>query len=181
MNFTKLNESELLFILKMRNRPDIRVHMKNSGLISVSDHLRFCEGLKSATDKMYFALFLDNEMFGVVDFINIDYEAKSYEPGHYYFLDNLNSVATDKNLAYYASLAYRVLLGEFNLFYPHSRIKKTNASALIFAVMKLRFEIINEDEEYFYLTSNELKKDYKNIIAAHKDELNKKFILEFLK
>lgn len=64
-NFTKLSEKSLLDVLAQRNATRIRIAMNNSNIISLSEHLYFCEQLKADKTKLYTQVLLMISLSGL--------------------------------------------------------------------------------------------------------------------
>ncbi|EEL0699719.1 TPA: UDP-4-amino-4,6-dideoxy-N-acetyl-beta-L-altrosamine N-acetyltransferase, partial [Campylobacter jejuni] len=79
-NFTELNSQEIELIFKWRNHPDINQFMKTK-YIDFEEHLRFLKKLHQDSSKKYFLVFQDEQIIGVIDFVNIT--TKSCEFGLY--------------------------------------------------------------------------------------------------
>jgi len=56
-NYKECSRGELLEVLELRNRPEIRSLMVNQAPIAVEDHFRFVEGLSGRKDRRYFAVY----------------------------------------------------------------------------------------------------------------------------
>lgn len=140
-NFTELNSQEIKLIFKWRNHPDISQFMKTKH-IDFEEHLRFLKNLHQDSSKKYFLVFQDEQMIGVIDFVNIT--TKSCEFG-LYVKPNLKSVG-------------QILMNEI-IKYAFEILKIKNLKACIFKqnqralnlYLKNNFYIYNEDEEMFYL------------------------------
>ncbi|HEE9575335.1 TPA: UDP-4-amino-4,6-dideoxy-N-acetyl-beta-L-altrosamine N-acetyltransferase, partial [Campylobacter coli] len=79
-NFTELNSQEIELIFKWRNHPDINQFMKTK-YIDFEEHLRFLKNLHQDSSKKYFLVFQDEQIIGVINFVNIT--TKSCEFGLY--------------------------------------------------------------------------------------------------
>ncbi|EIJ4040625.1 UDP-4-amino-4,6-dideoxy-N-acetyl-beta-L-altrosamine N-acetyltransferase [Campylobacter jejuni] len=140
-NFTELNSQEIELIFKWRNRPDISQFMKTKH-IDFEEHLRFLKNLHQDSSKKYFLVFQDEQMIGVIDFVNIT--TKSCEFG-LYAKPNLKGVG-------------QILMNEI-IKYAFEILKIKNLKACIFKqnqralnlYLKNNFYIYNEDEKMFYL------------------------------
>ncbi|RTI64641.1 UDP-4-amino-4,6-dideoxy-N-acetyl-beta-L-altrosamine N-acetyltransferase [Campylobacter jejuni] len=140
-NFTKLNSQEIKLIFKWRNHPDISQFMKTKQ-IDFEEHLRFLKNLHQDSSKKYFLVFQDEQIIGVIDFVNI--AAKSCEFG-LYAKPNLKGVG-------------QILMNEIKK-YAFEILKIKSLKACVFKqnqralnlYLKNNFYIYNEDEEMFYL------------------------------
>ncbi|HEB9329406.1 TPA: UDP-4-amino-4,6-dideoxy-N-acetyl-beta-L-altrosamine N-acetyltransferase [Campylobacter jejuni] len=140
-NFTELNSQEIELIFKWRNDTYISQFMKTKH-INFEEHLRFLKNLHRDSSKKYFLVFQDEQMIGVIDFVNIT--TKSCEFG-LYAKPNLKGVG-------------QILMNEI-IKYAFEILKIKNLKACIFKqnqralnlYLKNNFYIYNEDEEMFYL------------------------------
>ncbi|HAA1524277.1 UDP-4-amino-4,6-dideoxy-N-acetyl-beta-L-altrosamine N-acetyltransferase [Campylobacter jejuni] len=140
-NFTELNSQEINLIFKWRNHSDISQFMKTKQ-IDFEEHLRFIRNLHQDSSKKYFLVFQDEQIVGVIDFINI--AAKSCEFG-LYANPNLKGVG-------------QILMNEI-IKYAFEILKIKSLKACVFKqnkralnlYLKNNFYIDGEDEEMFYL------------------------------
>lgn len=72
LNFTDLSESDVRYVLKMRNHPEIKKWMYNQEDITMTQHLGFIESLKIDNNKYYFIVKHAGMIIGSVNFININ-------------------------------------------------------------------------------------------------------------
>ncbi|MBQ9275851.1 MAG: hypothetical protein IJ228_13685 [Succinivibrio sp.] len=151
-NFTRLSEERLLFILQRRNEPAVRSRMINTAEIGVEEHLRFCASLREDKSRLYLLVSLDDWPKGVIDMTNIDYAAHTYEGGSYFF-EHEGNFSSD---AVKGCALVNLRLG---LYYPTLYIRKNNVQALMFSMMKLKQELVGEDEEFYRLTNTYLDPD----------------------
>ena len=70
INFTDLSLEQKKMILEWRNHSNIKKWMYNQEDISLENHLKFIDSLKSNKDKLYFLLKESGECIGVIDFYN---------------------------------------------------------------------------------------------------------------
>lgn len=160
VNFTRLSEEDLLYILDKRNDPNIRQLMVNQEIISRRDHLSFCEKLKKSSDKLYFLMKYNEEKVGVFNFTSIDFDVHTYEPGCYFFDESVPNNRTD----IVCGVSY--IRKKFKLYYPTIRVKKDNYQAVIFNVMKMNCEIIKEDSVFYYLKPAEEPENVEELVAS---------------
>ncbi|MBD3807229.1 MAG: UDP-4-amino-4,6-dideoxy-N-acetyl-beta-L-altrosamine N-acetyltransferase [Epsilonproteobacteria bacterium] len=69
-NFRDLSFDEKIMVLGWRNHPNIKKWMYTQEDISLENHLKFIDSLKSNKDKLYFLLKESGEYIGVIDFYN---------------------------------------------------------------------------------------------------------------
>lgn len=144
-NFTELNSQEIKLIFKWRNDIYISQFMKTK-YIDFEEHLRFIKSLHQDSNKKYFLVFQDEQIIGVIDFVNIT--TKSCEFGLYAKPD-LKGVG-------------QILMDEIKR-YAFENLKVQKLKACVFKqnqralnlYLKNNFYIYDEDEEMFYLELRE--------------------------
>lgn len=121
-NYTLLSEDEAKGILDLRNKEFIREQMRYTKIIDIEDHLHFIASLKGAKSSKYFAVFVENELVGSLNYIRDG----SLEWG-LYFNDSVSVLI--KSLSCYIFLEYL-----FNKFddVVSSSVKRSNKNALRF-------------------------------------------------
>jgi UDP-4-amino-4,6-dideoxy-N-acetyl-beta-L-altrosamine N-acetyltransferase len=84
-NFISLSVEEKEEVLKMRNEAGIRQWMKNSGIISLQDHLNFIKKLEDTSRDFYWLVFekLSGAKYGVIYVNNLNTVDQSCEFGIY--------------------------------------------------------------------------------------------------
>lgn len=75
INFINLTQFEKELILEWRNSDRVRFNMINSEVISLNNHIKFIESLKSREDKKYFLVKNSSEYIGVIYFTNIEIDS----------------------------------------------------------------------------------------------------------
>ena len=83
LNFTDLSESDVRYVLKMRNHPEIKKWMYNQEDIILTQHLGFIESLKTDSNKHYFIVKQAGIIIGTVNFTKIDQHKKMADIGLY--------------------------------------------------------------------------------------------------
>ncbi len=83
INFTDLSQAEQLYVLKMRNHPDIKKWMYNQDDISETQHLSFIESLNNDASMQYFVVKKNDNNIGVLYFTDIDFRSQSLFLGLY--------------------------------------------------------------------------------------------------
>lgn len=83
LNFAEASKEELLYVLKMRNHPEIKKWMYNQEDISEQQHFDFVKKLKRDEEKKYFIVKQNESNVGSVNFTNINQEESSAEFGLY--------------------------------------------------------------------------------------------------
>ncbi|MBC5858369.1 UDP-4-amino-4,6-dideoxy-N-acetyl-beta-L-altrosamine N-acetyltransferase [Campylobacter jejuni] len=140
-NFTELNSQEIELIFKWRNHPDISQFMKTKH-IDFNEHLRFIKNLNQDSSKQYFLVFQDEEIIGVIDFINItsnDCEFGLYAKPH---LKGVGQVLMNEIKKY----AFEILKVDTLKAY----VFKDNHKALQL-YQQNHFTIYNEDTHFYYV------------------------------
>ena len=64
VNYLDCSHEQLMEILNLRNRDDVRKWMVNSDVISEDKHFRFVETLKDNSNRLYYAIYKDGELMG---------------------------------------------------------------------------------------------------------------------
>lgn len=70
-DFTTLSDTQKAMILTWRNHEKVRAFMYHEQMISLEEHLRFIESLKTSHDKRYFLVQHEGVDIGVIDFTHI--------------------------------------------------------------------------------------------------------------
>lgn len=83
LNFTELKKGDALYVLKMRNHPEIKKWMYNQEDITEEQHLNFLETLITDNTKHYFLVKKTDTIMGSVNFVKIDYLEKTADFGLY--------------------------------------------------------------------------------------------------
>ncbi|KAA6233560.1 UDP-4-amino-4,6-dideoxy-N-acetyl-beta-L-altrosamine N-acetyltransferase [Campylobacter sp. LR264d] len=143
-DFTKLNRAELYLVLMFRNDKKIASFMHTKE-ISLKTHLEFIENLKNDKSKKYFLVFDDDEILGVIDFVNINKQSCEFGMYQNPYLKGFGAILM-KEIKKYAFEN----LGLKNL---NARVFKDNERALTL-YLKHGFKIIKKDENMIYLSLN---------------------------
>jgi len=90
VNFKELNEQQKLMVLDWRNHESIRKWMYNSDPISLEDHLKFIEALKTDPFKIFLLVKRKGQFIGTYSLVNI--QNNTGEGGFYLspYLENVN-------------------------------------------------------------------------------------------
>ncbi|RBQ32739.1 hypothetical protein CRU92_03215 [Arcobacter sp. FW59] len=152
-DFIFLNDNEIEEILELRNQTYIRENMIDTELISFENHINFINSLKTSTNKKYFAIFCENELFGSVNFVKNEKELS----WGLYFKNDSNPIL--KSVSTYIFLNFIFERFDEDI---HSFVKKGNLQAINFN-KNFGFKSFKEDIEYFYLKlSKEIWEKHKN-------------------
>ena len=166
VNFIHVSKDIVLKILEHRNAPEIRKQMITSEKIQLKEHLNFVEQLKTSTNLFYYAVFLNEKLIGVVDYVLLDEQNRTYSPGCYFF-DEPSIART------HAVQAACYILQQKELLHPKVVVKKSNMQALLFNTMKRGLKIVEEDDEYYYLYEKHPVKDAKEFADKCKKCIDK--------
>ena len=71
LDYTDCTRAQLLEILALRNRDDVRCWMVHPEIIPEADHFRFVDSLKGDPDRVYFAVYQGDSLVGTYDLIRI--------------------------------------------------------------------------------------------------------------
>lgn len=82
-NYCNLETTEKFFVLKLRNSYSIRKYMYNSNVIKIRNHLSWIDLLKNRNDCIYYAIFINDELFGGINLKKIDNINHQAEMGIY--------------------------------------------------------------------------------------------------
>lgn len=171
INFKYLSEAKLLDILSLRNSDRVRLNMANPEPITALSHLSFCNSLSSRQDVLYFAVYVNDNLEGVLDFKAIDFNSHSYESGSY-FIEK-----SKYNISYYANIAGFLIARSLNLTAVNCYVYKNNMSAMLLNTCKLKYHIVKEDHLFYYLNKDLSDKSFDSDRCHYL--LNRKFYPEF--
>lgn len=150
IDFINLTELEHQKILNIRNTKDIRKQMKTDDIIELKNHLKWLNSLKNNKKKLYYAVFIKEDIIGCIDITSMDTKTKTTSWG-FYFKKDTNPLII--------SICVYIIIEK--IFYEHkmekivSEVKKTNQNGYKFNI-SFGFLPIYEDNSYFFL---ELKKE----------------------
>lgn len=156
INFIDLSKDEKKMILEWRNRLDIQKWMYTQNDISLEEHLKFIDSLKTIKNKLYFLVKKENTYIGVIDFTQIK-PKKSLHMGIY----------TNPDLK-----GYGKILLETIIYFSFDILK----------VEKIFSEVFFENEKAYNLYKNYNFKEVENkvinnkiVICMEKKNENRKF------
>jgi UDP-4-amino-4,6-dideoxy-N-acetyl-beta-L-altrosamine N-acetyltransferase len=154
-NFIILSEDEKQMILSWRNHENVRKWMYNSDIIPLQNHLKFMESLKERGDCYYWLVLKNNEPYGVVNIVDIDFNNNSGEIGLYRnpFIDD-DGGGLDFFYNYFSFLFFTI-----NVEIIYGGVQRVNKIAMLlnaFLGMENMGEKVSNNVEYFALR---LKKD----------------------
>lgn len=122
-NFIDLSRESHIEILAARNA--VREFMLTSRKISEAEHLRFIESLKSDKSKIYFAIYQESQMLGVICLNHIDLANKNAFFGIY-------SAFGAKSGANLLKMLKFIAFSELNLRILYAKVLSTNLRAIRF-------------------------------------------------
>ncbi len=140
VNYARLSEAELLAVLEMRNRPEIRSRMNNCEPIAPEEHLKFCANLKERKDRFYYLVRIDGVNAGSFDYIDIDPIEHTCKTGTY-ILDKFSRYSAAVNM-----LADRLLI-RHGILKTYSNVLKSNEKSVLFNLIKIKGTVTGEDEQ----------------------------------
>lgn len=146
-DFIHLNQEEIELVLKWRNNKNIAKFMKTQN-ITLKEHLSFLSSLKTNTTKKYFLVYDDENIIGVIDFINITNH--SCEFGLYGIKKGVGELLMQEVKNY----AFNVLKVQT----LNACVFKENIKALNL-YLKHGFEVIKEDNNFYFLNLNNPYRD----------------------
>lgn len=146
INFTDACKDDLLWVLSLRNRDDIRIQMDNSNIISEQEHLNFALNLKHKRKHELWYLFkINHKNLGVYCFKDINWEKRDFCAGCFF--------DTNQHLKWNQIYMCLCILFEIlKLDKPYSYIKKTNMKAVLLSIIKGEAIIQKETDDYIYLS-----------------------------
>ncbi|MBJ2126453.1 UDP-4-amino-4,6-dideoxy-N-acetyl-beta-L-altrosamine N-acetyltransferase [Flavobacterium sp. IB48] len=157
VNFTDLNNEELLLVFNWRNNYEVRRWMYSTDLVELDNHFNFVERLKTDKSKLYFLVKRNNLPVGTFSLTAI--EDDEAEWGYYiapdYHHKNIGVEFYYYVLEYiYLNLKMKTLKG-----YALTANKSANSFSDLFSFSKVISEFKsseNSDDEYFFreLTEN---------------------------
>lgn len=139
-DFVFLNSSEKQEILSLRNQNYIRENMINSDIISLENHISFINSLKDEPNKKYFAIYVENELIGSLNFVKNEELSWGI-----YFKNETNPILKVVCTYLFLNFVFENFEEDINSF-----VKKTNTKAFGFN-KNFGFETFREDGVYFYL------------------------------
>lgn len=149
--YSSLSKNQSQEILDIRNLDYIRKNMITNEIISLQNHLKWIESLKTNLEKRYFAVICEDEVLGSCSWVK---EENAFTWG-IFFKDGVNPIIS-------SCCAYLFLEHCFfdeKIKELGSLVKKENNIALNFN-KNFGFKIYKEDEDYFYLKLE--KEDWEN-------------------
>lgn len=152
---------ELLYtVLKWRNSEHIRFNMYNYNIISIENHRKWFEKIKSSNRDKYFVFFLNKKPVGVVYFNNISFLHNEAEWGFY-----IGDTNAPKGSGLYMGLmALDYVFNQLNLHQIHGEVLEFNKPSLEYHT-KLGFRLdsiqhnkIKRNNEYYNIVRYSLLK-----------------------
>lgn len=178
INFTDLNDEQKMMVFDWRNDERVAKFMRSKN-ISLNEHLKFIDSLKTARDKIYFLVRENDEFIGVIDFIDIS--DRECEFGLY---ANPRLKGQGKTLMHTVlAYAFRILkVKEIN-----ARVFNENEKAMLLYLNFGFLEVKNDKEFVFLRLKNEgdivqiVMKNYKFLTDSRNKEILTIRNLEYIK
>ncbi|EAJ1255123.1 UDP-4-amino-4,6-dideoxy-N-acetyl-beta-L-altrosamine N-acetyltransferase [Campylobacter lari] len=146
-DFIYLSQNEIELVLKWRNNKNIAKFMKTQN-IGLEEHLDFLSSLKTDASKKYFLVYDDENIIGVIDFINIT--NNSCEFGLYGIKKGVGELLMQEVKNY----AFNVL----KIQTLNACVFKENTKALNL-YLKHGFKVIKEDNNFYFVNLNNPHRD----------------------
>jgi len=163
-NFASMSMEKRNLVWTWRNSDRIRLKMTDTGIIPLENHLKFVERLAGRDDKMYLLFSIDDEPFGVLDFVNCDRTAKTCETGLYIGDERFLGLGF---LLYYYN--FYMAFEHFDFETIHSSILKSNKGAVALTTKMFGLKIVGETE-YAYLVRY-AKSDWMGLSSTFKHKI----------
>lgn len=144
INYTDLTEEQSYKVWEVRNLPEIRECMRNTATFSYDGHKTFIEKLKKDSTKLYLAFFINNELVGSYDFIEIGIDS-SAERGLF-----INPKYQGKGMAPVIERIMDIEAKKHNVRYLMAEVLKTNVRSINYH-KKIGYSVQSEDEKFIFL------------------------------
>lgn len=151
-------------VLRWRNSERVRRNMLSQEIISEAAHFSFIDGLSGRRDKMYFLFSIDSVPFGVLDFVNCNWNKKTTETGLYIGEDRFLGLGF---LLYYYN--FQVAFEHFPFETINTSILKNNKGA--FSICSRLFGLrVNGETETEWLVAY-TKNDWSYVSSSLKEKI----------
>lgn len=144
VNYTDMTLDESRKVWEVRNLPEIRKCMTQPEAFPFESHQRFLESLKDNPTKLYYAIFLDEELVGSYDFISIK-DGESAEHGLY-----INPAFNSKGYGTIIESIMNSYIRERDVHRILAEVLKNNPQSYHYH-LKVGYKVYSEDEKYYYL------------------------------
>lgn len=144
VNYTEMTLDESRKVWEVRNLPEIRKCMTQPEAFPFESHQRFVESLKDNPFKLYYAIFLGEDLVGSYDFIGIK-DGESAEHGLF--------INPSFNGRGYGTIIESVMDGYIRERDVHrilAEVLKNNLQSYHYH-LKVGYKVYYEDEKYYYL------------------------------
>ena len=153
VNFIDASIEDLLFVLKIRNHPDVRKWMYTKDEIQQDSHLKFIQNLSDDKLNKYILVKQSGKLIGVIYFNQIDFEKQMAWFGLYAnLIEPLNGVGS--------------LLQELSLFYAQ---KILELKVLNLEVISENCRAINLYKKYGFIETGYLQKNGFEVLSMTKE------------
>ncbi len=146
-NFTTLSKEDVDIVYQMRNSDYVRKYSDNSRLFSYDTHVKFVSSLKTDSSKLYYLIKINSKPCGVFNLVDIDKKNNSATAG-IYILENFSKYSHD------VSILEIYILKKHNIKKLYGAVHKNNDRAILFNLMKLKAEIIEESDKEYFISFN---------------------------
>ena len=144
LDYTDCTRDQLLEILALRNRDDVRCWMAHPELIPEEDHFRFVDSLKGDPDRVYFAVYQDGSLVGTYDLIRR--EGDLWERG---IIAAPSTWGKGRTAQWEREILARAALPPMGVKTVLAKVKPDNVRSQRYN-LKLGFREQSRDEEYIY-------------------------------
>ena len=143
-DYTACTPAQLLEILALRNRDDVRCWMVHPEIIPEVDHFRFVERLKGDPDRVYYAVYQDGTLVGTYDLIRIGGDC--WERG---LIAAPSTRGTGRTAQWEREILTRAALPPMGVKTVMAKVKPDNVRANRYH-LKLGFREQSRDESFVY-------------------------------
>lgn len=144
VNYTDMTLDESRKVWEVRNLPEIRKCMTQPEAFPFESHQRFVESLKDNPTKLYYAIFLGEDLVGSYDFIGIK-DGESAEHGLY-----INPAFNGKGYGTIIESVMDSYIRERGVHRILAEVLKNNPQSYHYH-QKVGYKVYREDEKYYYL------------------------------
>ena len=156
-NYILLDEQENINLLEIRNHADMRRNMLSQDIILLENHLSWLNLLKESETSFYYAVCIDDELFGGIYITGIDYK-KSIASWGVFFKSGINPLIPSITTFLLIDRIFNTL----NIKTLNLEVNKLNINAYNFDLnfgFKVYDELEDGDNSYHLMTMN---KEYWN-------------------
>lgn len=144
VNYTEMSLDESRKVWEVRNLPEIRKCMTQPEAFPFESHQRFVESLKGNPSKLYYAIFLGDDLVGSYDFNGIQ-DGDSAEHGLY-----INPMYNGKGYGTIIESVMDSYIRERGVHRILAEVLRNNPQSYHYH-LKVGYKVYREDEKYYYL------------------------------